>query len=411
MASGCGGGKRRGRRCGAAATGSAHNAWRGLPKTLRGQGGVHTSERVPSSGFRRAGTCIAGDHVTTTLGYFRWPLAVTALGLAGSFWLGCGLGGHLGDGISFLVIGAALAVLEISLSFDNAIINANVLQTMTPAWRHRFLTWGILIAVFGMRLILPLAIVAVAAGIGPVAALRLAAFAPHDYARVLEGAHLQIAAFGGTFLMMVALNYFIDAGKEVDWFGRLECRLRACAPLQGLEVAFVLIVILGFASMLPSTLVDGFMMAAVAGLVTYSAVRALGRALDGPRSARRMAAMGGLGAFLYLEVLDASFSFDGVVGAFAMTHDLFLIAIGLGIGAMYVRAMTLMLVEKGTLAQFRYLEHGAFYSILILSVILFVETQVDVSEMATGGVGVLLIAAALWSSVRHNRREAAEGRA
>ena len=85
-------------------------------------------------------------------------------------------------------------------------------------------------------------------------------------------------------------------------------------------------------------------------------------------------ARGGLGAFLYLEVLDASFSFDGVIGAFALTNNILLIAIGLGVGAMYVRSMTIMLVERGTLAQFRYLEHGAFYSIFALSIVMFLQS-------------------------------------
>lgn len=344
----------------------------------------------------------------TTLTYFRAALIVTVAGLVAAFALGWSGGDSFHDALNYLLVGAALAALEISLSFDNAIVNAATLQTMTPVWRHRFLTWGILIAVFGMRLVFPLVIVAVAAHLGPLDALRMALFHPEDYARTLEHAHLAIAAFGGTFLMMVALHYFIDERKEVDWIARLECRMRACASMEGLETAFVLIVILGFALMLPEDRVDGYMIAAIAGLLTFSAVRALGRALDGPKGVARVAAAGGLGAFLYLEVLDASFSFDGVVGAFAMTSDLFLIALGLGIGAMYVRSMTLMFVERGTLAQFRYLEHGAFYSVLFLSVVMFLETQIQVSELATGGVGVAVILAALRSSIRHNKQDAGQ---
>ena len=189
----------------------------------------------------------------TTLRYFRSALAVTVAGLVAAFWLGWAESGDLGDALNYLLIGAALAALEISLSFDNAIVNAATLNTMTPVWRHRFLTWGMLIAVFGMRLVFPLAIVAVAAHLGPLDALRLALFQPAAYAHILDQAHLAIAAFGGTFLMMVALHYFIDERKEVDWIIRLECRMRACASLEGLETAFVLIVILGFALMLPET--------------------------------------------------------------------------------------------------------------------------------------------------------------
>lgn len=374
-----------------------------LPITLQGDALLPTSERSFPGVLNAGDGRHDGEHMKTTAGYMRGAMIATVAGLVACFWIGAAIEGDLRDGLSYLVIGTALATLEISLSFDNAIVNANTLASMAPAWRRRFLTWGILIAVFGMRLILPLAIVAIAAAIGPLEALKLALFHPRQYGHVIEGAHLQIAAFGGTFLMMVALHYFIDERKEVNWFSRLECRLRACASMQGLEIAFVLIIILGFASMLPTEKVDGYMIAAIAGLVTYSVVRALGRALDGEHGANRVAGMGGLGAFLYLEVLDASFSFDGVVGAFAMTSDLFLMAIGLGIGAMYVRSMTIMLVERQMLSQFRYLEHGAFYSILILSLILFLETQVEISEIATGAVGVLLVGSALWSSIRHNR--------
>jgi hypothetical protein len=138
--------------------------------------------------------------------------------------------------------------------------------------------------------------------------------------------------------------------------------------------------------------------------LTFLLVEVLGGVLDKNEEAMSGAARGGLGAFLYLEVLDASFSFDGVIGAFALSHNLFVIAIGLGIGAMYVRSMTVMLVEKGTLAQFRYLEHGAFYAILILSVIMYFQTIVHIPEVITGLGGAGLIGIALWSSIRWNRR-------
>ena len=85
--------------------------------------------------------------------------------------------------------------------------------------------------------------------------------------------------------------------------------------------------------------------------------------------------------------------------------NLFVIAIGLGIGAMYVRSMTIMLVEKGTLSEYRYLEHGAFYAILILSVVMYFQTLVHIPEVITGLGGAVLIGIAFWASVRHNRRE------
>ncbi|MCV2874412.1 DUF475 domain-containing protein [Defluviimonas sp. WL0050] len=344
---------------------------------------------------------------STAIHYFRWAFLVTMAGLAAAFWLGWGYSDNLGGAISFFLIGAVLAVLEISLSFDNAIVNANKLKDMDPVWQRRFLTWGILIAVFGMRIIFPLLIVVVAAGIGPVEAVKLAALHPDEYARIIGSAHISIAAFGGTFLMMVALNYFIDEGKEVDWIRTLECQLRRCASVRGLEIALVLAVVLVFASVMAADDRARFLFAAIGGLLTYLAVEVLGHVLDARQRTVGVAAQGGLGAFLYLEVLDASFSFDGVIGAFALTHNLFLIAIGLGIGAMYVRSMTIMLVERQTLAHFRYLEHGAFYSILVLSVIMFAQTLWHIPELVTGVLGSAFIGIALVSSILHNRRQTA----
>jgi len=340
----------------------------------------------------------------TAFQYFRWAFLVTAAGLALSVWLGWEMGGGAAGALSFFLIAAVLAALEISLSFDNAIVNANRLKHMTPAWQKRFLTWGILIAVFGMRIFFPLAIVAIAARIGPLEALLLAARKPAEYAHIIGEAHLSIAAFGGTFLMMVALTYFIDEGKEIHWIKALEENLRRCASVRGMEIAVVLTIVAGFASALPEAVRGRFLFAAILGLLTFLFVELFNRVLDLHAEKSRALGHAGLGGFLYLEVLDASFSFDGVIGAFALTKNLFLIAIGLGIGAMYVRSMTIMLVEKRTLTHFRYLEHGAFYSILALAVIMFAQTMLHIPELVTGLIGVGLISISLWSSVRYNRR-------
>ena len=138
---------------------------------------------------------------SSTLGYFRWAFIVTAIGLALGAILGWQSTGTWSGMLSVFFICAVLAVLEISLSFDNAIVNANKLKDMRPEWQHRFLTWGIIIAVFGMRIVFPLLIVVIAAGIGPIDAIILAAAQPEEYARIMNDAHLPIAAFGGTFLI------------------------------------------------------------------------------------------------------------------------------------------------------------------------------------------------------------------
>ncbi len=343
----------------------------------------------------------------SSLSYLKWPLVTTVIGLGLSGWLGWAVEGTWGGVVSFLLVGTVLAALEIALSFDNAIVNANKLVEMTPVWQRRFLTWGILIAVFGMRIVFPLAIVAIFAWINPFAAMHLALSDPDEYSRIIGHAHGPISAFGGTFLMMVALKFFIDEDKSVDWVVALEKRLRLWGSIRGFEIAFVLLVVVVISRSLPVQELAPFLFAAVMGLLVFTLVDGLGTYLDNiAGKTTEIGAKGGLGAFLYLEVLDASFSFDGVIGAFALTTNILLIAIGLGIGAMYVRSMTIMLVERGTLAEFRYLEHGAFYSIFALSIVMFLQSIVHVHELITGGIGIALISLAFFASILHNKREA-----
>lgn len=348
----------------------------------------------------------------STLSYFKWAFIVTVIGLILGGYLGWDMTGTVGGTASIFFICVVLAILEISLSFDNAIVNANKLKDMTPEWQHRFLTWGILIAVFGMRIVFPLLIVVVAANVGPWTAIVMAASEPERYAQIMHDAHLPIAAFGGTFLMMVGLNFFFDKEKDVHWVRWIEEKASTYSSIKGIEIAFVLVVMLVFTRIIGNTegmgadAANTFFVSAIWGLLTFLLVEVLGGILDKSQEMLEGAAKGGFGAFLYLEVLDASFSFDGVIGAFALTQNLFIIAIGLGIGAMYVRSMTIMLVEKGTLSEYRYLEHGAFYAILILSVIMYVQTLFHIPEVITGLGGATLIGISLWSSIRHNKKNA-----
>ncbi len=346
----------------------------------------------------------AAPSTPSSLSYFKWAFIVTGVGLILGGVVGWAYTGTIPGTASIFFICAVLAVLEISLSFDNAVVNANKLKTMTPEWQHRFLTWGILIAVFGMRIVFPLLIVVVAAGVGPIAALDLAINRPNEYAAIMHDAHLSIAAFGGSFLRMVALAYFFDTEKDIHWVKPIERLLSRAADVRGIEITFVLLMILVFTHLVGPERGWEFMTSAIWGLITFLIVDVTRHMLDKADKGLDAAARGGLGAFLYLEVLDASFSFDGVIGAFALTQNLFVIAIGLGIGAMYVRSMTIMLVEKGTLAEYRYLEHGAFYAIFILGVIMYCQTMVHIPEVITGLGGAMLIGFALLSSIRWNKR-------
>ncbi|WP_375616544.1 MULTISPECIES: DUF475 domain-containing protein [unclassified Bartonella] len=337
------------------------------------------------------------------LRYFGCAFFFTIIGI----FLGGAIGwfetGSITGFLKYFFICCVLGILEISLSFDNSIINARILGRMDPLWRRRFLIWGILIAVFGMRIVFPLLVVVVAVGINPIAAVKLAIWEPHRYAEVLTDAHMGIAAFGATFLMMVGLKYFFDSEKEVHWLNVIERPAQKLGAITGIDVAIVLILILFVSGYVDAEDKVTFLLAALYGLLTFVGVEAIGHLLDTPKKTLTTVTQGGVGAFLYLEVLDASFSFDGVVGAFAFSHNLFIIAIGLGIGAFYVRSMTIMLVESRTLLHYCYLEHGAFYAILVLAVIMYLQTIISVPEVLTGLVGVCIIGMALYSSIRFKR--------
>ena len=302
-------------------------------------------------------------------------------------------------GVIWVVL--VLAVLEVSLSFDNAVVNAAALGQMDAVWQRRFLTWGMAIAVFGMRVVFPLAIVALAAGVGPIDATVLALTEPARYEMLVSGAHGAIAGFGGAFLLLVGLDYFLDPDKTVHWIGWVERRLAALALVRAGGIALVLVLLLAIARQLPGPAALVFVEAGLAGIIAHIAVEAIGTVLEAREAARRVAGTlvrSGLGGFLYLNVLDASFSFDGVIGAFALSNNMVIIALGLSIGAMFVRSITLALVREGTLAQYRYLEHGAFWAIVALGVIMLVSARHAVPETVTGLIGAVLIGLSLWAS-------------
>jgi uncharacterized protein len=337
--------------------------------------------------------------------YFKESIVLSLLGGVGAFFIGHYYTGTVSGGLSALFLTSVLSILEISLSFDNAVLNAIVLKKMTPLWQHRFLTWGILVAVFGMRLVFPLLLVGAMAKINPLAALQMAATRPDEYAKIMLASHVSIAAYGGAFLMMVALKYFFEEGKEVHWIQIIEKPLSKLGRMEAVEIALTLITIFIFSKYQQDHEKINFLVCGIWGLITYVAVDGIGAFLQSPDEAQQLDLnKASLGMFLYLEVLDASFSFDGVVGAFAITNNLFIIMIGLGVGAMFVRSLTIMLVDKGTLSEYRYLEHGAFYAIGALSVIMFAGTITHIPEVLTGLLGASLIALSLFSSVLYNKQ-------
>ncbi|MET9471060.1 DUF475 domain-containing protein [Streptomyces sp. NPDC002917] len=361
---------------------------------------------------------------------FGWSFAITALGLVAAVFYG---------GWEALGVVAILSVLEISLSFDNAVVNAGILKKMSAFWQKIFLTIGILIAVFGMRLVFPVVIVAITAKLGPIEAVDLSFNQPDRYQELVTDAHPAIASFGGMFLLMIFLDFIFEE-RDIQWLRWIERPLAKLGKVDMLSVCIALIVLLISAMTFATQAhqhggghankAETVLLAGVAGLITYLIVGGLSSYFENKleeeeereheaeeearKSGKKLSAvvLSGKAAFfmfLYLEVLDASFSFDGVIGAFAITNNIVLMALGLGIGAMYVRSLTVYLVRQGTLDDYVYLEHGAHYAIGALSVILLVTIQYQINEIITGLVGVVLIAWSFWSSVRRNKALEAGG--
>ncbi len=330
---------------------------------------------------------------------FKYSFIVTGIGLFIAL---------LWGGWSAVAIVAILAVLEVSLSFDNAVVNAGVLKNMDEVWKHRFLTWGMLIAVLGMRLVFPVVIVALAADLGMFKVAYMAVADPELYSSFLTSAHIQISAFGGTFLLLVFLYFILDHEKEVMWLEKLEEKLYKIGKLDSAEVIIALVALLIMQSFLPQEEKLSALLAGLGGIVLYVLITSI-ELLEEDTEKKvtgKMLKRSGVMAFVYLEVLDASFSFDGVIGAFAITKDVVIIMIGLAIGAMFVRSLTIFLVNKGTLDDYIFLEHGAHYAIGALATIMLLSMVIHISEIITGLVGVTFIGLSVYSSIQYRKKEA-----
>jgi len=319
---------------------------------------------------------------------FRSSIIITIIGLVLGFMIG---------GWETLYIVALLAVLEVSLSFDNAVVNAKVLEDMEPKWQQRFITFGIPVAVFGMRFLFPILVVAIASGTGLLETFHLALHDASAYQDKLLKCDSLIYAFGGSFLLMVFLSFLFDKDKEEHWLESIEDndlvhQLGKVDSIQMLISMSIGLTLVAFTADYKVAL------AYFTGLILYALIASVDKLfnVNGIRN--------GLMGFLYLEVLDASFSFDGVIGAFALSSDIFVIMIGLGIGAMFVRSLTLYMLKKKTLAEYRYLEHGAHYAILVLAIIMIVKMFTPVNELIVGTVGIFFIGISTYHSIKANNK-------
>lgn len=313
----------------------------------------------------------------------------------------------MGLGWSALFLTIILTIVELTFSFDNAIINAKILDRMSKFWQMIFLTIGIVIAIFGMRIVFPILIVSITANLDWHTVLDLALNQPEEYAHHLEEAHPMISAFGGAFLLMLAFHFFFDDERDTLWIKRLESRLIRLKHWWWPST--VTLVIIAITALMPLNLhAKQTLLAGGLGTLTYLLIHGLVLGLEkwqGIDEAKlaagvKQTGMAAFASFIYLEILDASFSFDGVIGAFAITSNVVLIAAGLGIGAIWVRSMTIFMVRRGTLKNFVYLEHGAHYTVFILAVLMLTSALLHIPELIPGLAGIGIIGASIAASIR-----------
>lgn len=311
-------------------------------------------------------------------------------------------------GLSALFLTIVLTLLETTFSADNAVVNSKVLVTMSPFWQRLFMTVGIFIAVFVVRFALPILIVMATAGLGFSEVLDLALNHPEEYAHELEESAPVINAFGGTFLLMIALSYFIDYQKQTHWLGFLERYLGKLGRFDNLTVFVMLLASIIIYFTVDPELHGTVLIASISAMALHIGLQLISAAMGSHEKhskAMHKVGIAAFAAFMYLEVLDASFSLDGVIGAFALTNSVVIIMAGLGAGAVWVRAMTIHLVRTNALQKYIFLEHGAHWAIAFLGSIMMLHLyHIEIPEWIVGSLGIVFIVAAIFWSVRHAKK-------
>jgi len=213
---------------------------------------------------------------------------------------------------------------------------------------------------------------------------------------------------------MVFFSFILDDAKELHWLGKIEERIAKLGKLKAIEIILALGLLLVIQRWLPAEIRMDALVAGISGLILFVIVDSMDSLFEEEEQLVEEGQVGltsevlkkaGIVSFIYLEVLDASFSFDGVIGAFAITQDVVIIMLGLAIGAMFVRSLTVYLVNKGALDDYVFLEHGAHYAIGVLAGIMLVSMRYHISEVVTGLVGAVLVALSVISSIRYNKMQ------
>ncbi len=300
---------------------------------------------------------------------------------------------------SVLLTIVGLTLFEIISSIDNAIINAQVLETMTLRARRWFLTWGLFFAVVLVRGLLPW-IVAWAAmpSLGPIGSLTAAFSSDPRVAQALREQSPILLCGGGIFLVCLFLQWFMDerfmlSGNRTQGASSM---LRFVFPVSCVAVFSAMSFVAAELGHL------GLIAAAAIGTAAFFAVHSVRMAAEKKEAELTdgTTAISDFGKIMFLQIIDASFSIDGVIGAFAFTLSVPLILVGNGIGAWVVRELTVK--NSGKIASYPLLQNGAMYSIGILGTIMLAEAfGVEVKSWVSPLCTIAIVGFFLWKSTRN----------
>jgi hypothetical protein len=303
--------------------------------------------------------------------------------------------------LSILVTVAGLCLFETISSIDNAIINAEVLGGMGAKGRRWFLTWGILIAVFLVRGLLPWAIVwAATPGLGPIEAFVAAFSSDPAVHTAIEHSRPPLLMAGGVFLAFLFLHWLFMEPKH---FGLPGERLIMKGGLWFFALASVILAVI---IKLALGVSDELAFAAVIGSTAFFITCGFKENAERQEAGLRNSAMTDIAKLLYLEIIDLTFSVDGVLGSFAFTLSVPIILVGNGLGAVLVRQITVGNIER--IKRWKYLKNGAMYSILGLGLVMILEGfHVELPEWLSPAVTFAVVGGFFWKSVAEARRDAA----
>lgn len=272
-----------------------------------------------------------------------------------------------------------LSAFEIISSIDNAVINAEVLNTMSQKARRWFLTWGILFAVFVMRGLLPFLIVfATSPSLGPIGTITATFSNDPKIAETIEHSSYVLLLGGGTFLVFLFFHWLFLETKNFGLRG--ERFFHAQGAWFYAVVSILLSTLVWFALQKEPLAAFGAVLGSTAFFITHGFRQYAEQQEE--KMLGKTSSMSDLSKILYLEVIDASFSIDGVVGAFAFTFSVPLIFLGNGLGAVALRQITVSNIER--IKRYKYLKNGAMYSILFLGTIMILEGfGIDIPQWLT----------------------------